>query len=59
MEKENKMSNMSYCRFENTLKDLQDCEDHLDDDKGDLSEEEYRAKQKLLELCKKIADEWM
>jgi len=23
------MSNMSYCRFENTLNDLMDCEDHF------------------------------
>jgi hypothetical protein len=25
------MSNMSYCRFENTLHDLRDCQDHFGD----------------------------
>jgi len=24
------MANMSYCRFENTVKDLRDCADHID-----------------------------
>ena len=49
------MSNMSYVRFENTLKDLRDCDEHLFDD--DLSEEEEKARQKLIKLCKKIAEE--
>ena len=46
------MGNMSYCRFQNTLKDLRDCYEHLDDE--DLSEEEKRAKNKLVELCSDI-----
>ena len=29
------MSNMSYCRFQNTVQDLQDCYDNIDD--SDLS----------------------
>lgn len=38
----NKMSNMSYCRFQNTLSDLLDCLDHIIDD--ELSEDEERAR---------------
>ena len=45
------MSNMGYCRFQNTLKDLRDCFDHIDDD---LSDEEDRARQELLEMCRAI-----
>jgi len=47
------MSNMSYCRFQNTLGDLQDCYEHIDDE--DLSKEEERAKQRLILLCEQIA----
>lgn len=49
------MSNMSYCRFQNTLEDLHDCYDNLYDD--DLSEEETRARKRLIKLCKAIVDE--
>jgi len=45
--------NMSYCRFHNTLQDLQDCNDHLWD--NDLSEEEARERTRLIKLCKEIA----
>lgn len=46
------MSNMSYCRFENTVSDLADCVDALES--GDLpdSEEEIRAAQRIAEHCK-------
>jgi hypothetical protein len=47
---------MSYCRFSNTLSDLQDCEDHLEDD--DLSEEEEKARKWLIELCARIASQF-
>ena len=43
------MGNMSYCRFENTLSDLRDCYNNLDDNLSG-SEREYR--QQLIELCK-------
>ncbi len=43
------MSNMSYCRFQNTLHDLDDCYNHIDDD--DLSVEEERARIKIIRLC--------
>jgi len=48
------MGNMSYCRFRNTARDLQDCYDNLD---NDLSEEEKQARERLIELCKDIARE--
>ncbi|MFZ2992404.1 MAG: hypothetical protein WA061_01700 [Microgenomates group bacterium] len=47
------MSNMSYCRFQNTLKDLYDCDDHMFDNLG--SESEQEAREDLLKLCKSIA----
>ena len=48
------MANMSYCRFENTLSDLEDCRDALD--KGDsLSEREARKAKALIDLCRDIA----
>ena len=51
------MSNMSYCRFQNTLVDLQDCMDELYELDGDLSElssAEKRAARSLIELCNEI-----
>lgn len=50
------MSNMSYCRFENTLNDLRECRDHLDDD--DLSESEAKARDKLIKVCRLVADDY-
>lgn len=49
------MSNMSYCRFENTYRDMQDIFEHLGDD--DLSETECRMRNNIIELCKHIMDE--
>lgn len=48
------MSNMSYCRFENTLRDLEDCSEHLDDE--NLSKYEQRARERLIELCREIGE---
>jgi len=46
------MSNMSYCRFRNTLKDFHDCSDameaHLNDPNEELSKEEEEAAEDLL-----------
>lgn len=50
------MANMGYCRFENTLGDLRDCYEAMDD--GDLSEAETKARQKLIRLCATIAEEF-
>ena len=48
------MANMSYCRFQNTLEDLQDCADNLMDK---LSGQEYRARLGLIYLCVNILGE--
>lgn len=48
------MSNMDYCKFRNTLADLRDCWETFDDVSGD---EELRAREKLIELCKEIGEE--
>lgn len=47
------MANMSYCRFQNTLQALQDCANALEYNET-LSDEEQRAKDKLLDLCAEI-----
>jgi len=48
---------MSYCRFQNTLRDLQDCHDNMDSD--DLSESEFYARRHMIELCMSIATEYV
>jgi hypothetical protein len=47
------MSNMSYCRFENTARDLRDCASHIGDE---LDGDESRARLWLIETCKIILD---
>lgn len=49
------MSNMSYCRFQNTLNDLRDCYQYMTD--ANLSQDETRARQKLVDLCAEILSE--
>lgn len=49
------MANMSYCRFQNTLLDLQDCMSHLEDAPEDLSDDERIARAHLIELCANVA----
>jgi hypothetical protein len=49
------MANMSYCRFENTFKDLRDCFDALMGD-DELSEDEQRYKKYLVALCTTISE---
>ena len=52
------MANMSYCRFKNTLGDLQDCEEALDTKAPEeLSESEQDARVGLVRLCVMIAIE--
>jgi hypothetical protein len=48
------MGNMHYCRFQNTLSDLRDCYDDWDTE----SEEEEKARERLLKLCKKIVADY-
>lgn len=53
------MSNMSYCKFRNTLPDLQDCVDALYESDGNLSdlcEEERSAARALIRLCREVAE---
>ena len=45
------MSNMSYCRFENTLRDLRECYMHWTDE---TSIAEGNAREMLLSLCQMI-----
>ena len=44
---------MSYCRFENTLRDLRDCSANMQG--GELSESETKARLALIALCADIA----
>jgi hypothetical protein len=46
------MANRSYCRFENTMLDLEDCAEHLDDD---VSEREQGHRKQLIAICVQIA----
>ena len=49
------MSNMSYCRFQNTVLDLDECGDVLEEllggDSEALSEEELAASKRLVNKC--------
>jgi hypothetical protein len=49
------MANMSYCRFENTFKDLLDCYYNIN---SFCSENEHEYRQRLVELCQSIVDEY-
>lgn len=50
------MANMGYCRFENTLADLHDCQEAMED--NDLSESEERCRRQLILLCCQIAADY-
>lgn len=56
--------NMSYCRFENTLKALEECKQALDEDGGIEGVEETASQyekpciKKLVALCQEIADDY-
>ncbi len=50
------MGNMGYVRFTNTLQDLRDCQEHMDDD--NLSPAEAKARERLVRLCQQIADDY-
>ncbi len=58
------MANMSYCRFENTFRDLQDCYNALgeagsiEDVENEANEYEKKFVRKLVKLCKEIADDF-
>ena len=50
------MANMGYCRFINTLDDLLDCEEHMDDE--DLSAAEAKAQKRLIQICQRIGADY-
>ena len=50
------MSNMSYCRFHNTLMDLRDCEEYVND--FNLSKEENENRIALIKVCRRIANQF-
>lgn len=45
------MSNMSYCRFSNTVNDLYDCFDNMDEQTDELSDGERKARLELIQIC--------
>ena len=51
---------MSYCRFENTFNDLDDCYTALDEKTFDeLSDTEKKYALRLVRMCRNIADDYM
>lgn len=55
--------NMSYCRFRNTLGDLDDCYEALMEKgvagvKEDADEDEQRAVTRLIKMCKLLAEDY-
>lgn len=49
------MGNMQHCRFTNTLADLRDCYNNMDED---LSGDEAHAQNRLLLLCARIVADY-
>jgi len=58
------MGNMSYCRFENTYQDLEECYEALQNEGGvkaieeDANPYEKPYIKRLIELCKDIVEEF-
>jgi hypothetical protein len=50
------MTNMSYCRFQNTAADLRDCSDAMDEQPS--SYEERLSRWRLIRLCVRIAEDY-
>jgi hypothetical protein len=51
------MGNMSYCRFENTSKDLMDCQQAIvNGETEDLNDYEVDGLRRLLDFSKRIVD---
>jgi hypothetical protein len=49
------MANMSYCRFENTYRDLYDCYNNIN---NQLSDSEHKYREKIVAMCQSIIDEY-
>jgi len=58
------MSNMSYCRFHNTVSDLQDCIDAMDEltnlnEYGEkMSRSEFMKAMELIEMCREVSEQF-
>lgn len=54
------MSNMSYCRFRNTLEDFRDCADNWCeiDHEDNPDEDELRARRTLYRLAQEIVNDF-
>ena len=50
------MSNMSYCRFENTMSDLRDCLRHINSEAENNYDEE--ARWEMIQLFTEVAEEF-
>ena len=50
------MANMGYCRFENTVNDVEDCFEHMDD--IDLSKAETANRCALIKWAQDIVDDY-
>ena len=51
------MPNMSYCRFENTVHDMQDCIYAIEEgDTSELNSSEVRALEEFLDLAREITN---
>ena len=51
------MANMSYCRFENTVHDMQDCIYAIEEgDTSELNSSEVRALEEFLDLAREITN---
>jgi hypothetical protein len=54
------MANMSYCRFHNTLSDLRDCEDYIEDPLSDSGyDSEFRSRKALIMKCYDIVEQFI
>lgn len=49
------MPSMSYCRFENTYRDLIECYRNIN---NNLSDTEHRYREYMIEVCKNILNEY-
>ena len=55
--KQEQMPNMSYCRFENTVTDMQDCVNAIEErDTDELSSYEVNALSHFLDLAREITN---
>lgn len=53
--------NMSYCRFENTLAALRECDEAMAESMNpldDLSDSEKAAAKRLLKLCREMSENY-